>query len=71
MIFPRGLATKWRPIAWYQKGSYEGPHAVDRVQGMGSDKEHHQWGQDVEGFKKLIEAEPARTHRAASGCHTP
>ena len=55
MIFPRNLATKWKPIVWFQKGSYEGPHVVDRVQGDGSDKTHHEWGQDVAGTQRLIE----------------
>ena len=55
MIFPRGLATKWKPIAWFQKGSYEGPHAVDRIQGDGADKDFHVWGQDVAGMAKLVE----------------
>ena len=42
-------------IAWFQKGSYEGPHVVDRVQGDGADKDYHEWGQDLAGTQRLIE----------------
>ena len=74
MIFPRTVATKWKPVVWMQKGSYEGSLVVDRVQGSGSEKDHHVWGQDVAGMTKLGGGSAAvaalRSDRFFIGCDT-
>lgn len=48
MIFPRRVATIWKPILSFCKGTYKGGFWITDVMPAGSiDKRHHVWGQDV------------------------
>jgi len=48
VIWPRRLATAWKPVIAYSKGVYRGPFlGSDVFHSMMSDKRFHVWGQSI------------------------
>lgn len=53
-IFPRRVLTSWKPILMYCQGEYQGDWYSDIVRPEADDKEHHDWGQAISGFRDLM-----------------
>ena len=57
LIHSRKVATAVKYVVWLTKGAYEGGIVYDYVEAPpddGTDKEHHIWGQSVEGVKEIL-----------------
>ena len=44
---------KWKPILWYVKGE-PNHQIIDEIDGSGTDKEYHDWGQSVGEFGHMV-----------------
>lgn len=57
LIHTRRVTTAVKHVLWYVKGAYGGSIAYDLIEAPaddGADKEHHVWGQSVEGVKEIL-----------------
>jgi DNA-binding transcriptional regulator YhcF (GntR family) len=56
LIQGRRVTTAVKHIIWMVKGKYEGPFQYDLIFAPpdDADKEHHEWGQSVEGVKSIL-----------------
>jgi len=58
-IWPRGISAGWKPLFIYGKGGKKGlkpwkMDVVNPVDGWAEAMSHHEWGQDVGGFAKIL-----------------
>ena len=57
LIHTRKVTTAVKHVLWYVKGAYDGDIVYDLIEAptdYGTDKEHHVWGQSVEGVKEIL-----------------
>jgi hypothetical protein len=57
LIHTRRVTTAVKHVLWYVKGAYGGSIAYDLIEAPadgGADKEHHVWGQSVDGVKEIL-----------------
>lgn len=57
LIHTRKVTTAVKHVLWYVKGAYGGSIAYDLIEAPadgGADKEHHVWGQSVDGVKEIL-----------------
>jgi len=54
-IFPRKIKSNWKPVIFLVNGKNECEHISDFVNSGHYDKQHHDWGQTVEGMAQLVE----------------
>lgn len=53
-LWDRRVASYWKPVLWFVKGTYRGDWRHDVVTSEKRDKEHHEWGQSESGMEDLI-----------------
>jgi len=54
-IFSRKVKSNWKPVIFLVNGNNECEHISDFVNSGHYDKDHHDWGQTVEGMAQLID----------------
>jgi predicted transcriptional regulator len=57
LIHTRRVTTAVKHVLWYVKGAYDGDIVYDLIEAPaddGADKEHHVWGQSVDGVKEIL-----------------
>lgn len=57
LIHTRKVTTAVKHVLWYVKGAYDGDIVYDLIEApadRGADKEHHVWGQSVDGVKEIL-----------------
>ena len=56
-VFPKEVMTFWKPLLWFVKGDRDAKWVSDVINTPvnANDKQHHHWGQSVEGMTAIIE----------------
>jgi DNA modification methylase len=53
-IFERKILNQWKPILLFTNGGYGNEWLVDVLKSDGREKEHHDWGQNSDAVKELV-----------------
>lgn len=56
--YARRLFDRWKPVLVYHRGAMpaDAPMFKDEITSPAPDKQHHEWGQSLEGFEQLVRA---------------
>lgn len=56
-LWQKRTNTFWKPILWFTNGEYKGDYIGDviKTDANDNDKRFHEWGQNIGGFKQIIE----------------
>ena len=54
-IWGRRVGNTWKPILLFSKGKFDWTFFQDSLVSPKPSKDHHEWGQSVEGFQQLVQ----------------
>lgn len=54
-VWQRKARSNWKPVLLYSKGDYIGDNYLDHLISGGTEKEHHEWGQNEDAFATLVQ----------------